>query len=256
MVSIGFLLRLISSQDTYQSIQSQIVSNPSKFDDTLATFQYGSLLVAGILKKVQHSKDSSAYSAKVYQSLRAIFYYFQDYRIVSRCWSLIPLLASLLRQLNSKPNISYSKLMPLAQTLSLVIFQALENYAAVLSHNFLSLPNFDLNDPKDQQYNTKVYRLSYRFWALYVILELADISRSILRPGSTATLRSSLDLAKLNPIAIRLYNNLGFLPLTFHWSTSGFLPETLIGLFGFVGSGALAYPHWVRLSKHLTSTLN
>jgi len=210
---------------------------------------------------------------------KAISAVIEDYRIFARLWGLVGLyvwarstyrtpLPTTTDAGTSKNKERLLRTLVWAEIASLVAFQVLENGAYLASKGVLTSKKWTGEEGIRRETLWSMY--SCRFWAAYVALELVrlGIERYYRPQGSSTQAPPTEDEkrvmgdgekeGKLREEEKRrhrkkedwcwwrdLVSNLGYMPMTLHWSVKeGLLGDWGIGVLGFVAGGALLVDAW------------
>ncbi|TFK49947.1 hypothetical protein OE88DRAFT_1632182 [Heliocybe sulcata] len=199
------------------------------------------------------------------QSLTKLGSLVGDARMLFRIWGLLPIVQWLISLERNPPPTRRLQVIERLQGWSMLAYYPLEHLYYLRAHNIIpsSLPSFTSwfsikGKPVGVDANA-MGMWSCRFWALYVALQFAHLGedrkllkmteRSIAKSKGKdpATVVEQEDLRKRwsafwNEVAA----NIGYLPLTLHWSLEKglFSDEVWVGIFGLVAAIASWRSGW------------
>jgi hypothetical protein len=225
--------------------------------------------------------------AKIMPSMKALVATIDEHRIFVRLWGLLGLYTWARGLYATPPSPSsataaskpgegpqskptsgrgrYMRMLAWAQIASLVLFQVLENGAYLASKNILTGPAW--SSDLGRQREAKWWMWSCRGWGVFVALELLRLAiqrYSSLSPeiesGTDGVVADGEKEGKLmveerekarrereNDWRRDLISNLGYMPLTLHYSMEGgLLPDWAFGILGVAGAGALLADAWAK----------
>jgi hypothetical protein len=262
-----------------------LLSNPASTDALLGTTSYTLTLLHAILsrliarrligEKAQHAPNSneSAYTsliARILPSIKELTSTIDDHRIFIRLWGLLGLY-TWARALSSTPisaNIGtaptrkerFLRILAWSQIASLVLFQVLENAAYLARKGVLTGPWW-----ADGRREARWWMWSCRGWGMFVALELLRLAIQRYPPSQEKEdgARVLADGEKEGKLLLEarekarrerqwdwrrdLVSNIGYMPLTVHYSVEGgLLPDWAFGILGVAGAGALLVDTWAK----------
>lgn len=208
---------------------------------------------------LRKAPDSSA--AAAYAKIGSII---GDSRTLWRIWGLLPIVQWLVSlERNPQPT---RKLLTIErlQGWSMLAYFPLEHLSYLLSHGLIpsTIPTiwfFISSSAKRIKLNANVLGMwSSRFWALYVLLQFAHLreDRKLLElrqrnlrkaKGVGLTLAEKQELRqRWDAYWSEVITNLGYLPLTIHWSLEkGFIKNDIwVGVFGLIAAIASFRTGW------------
>ncbi|KAF8591204.1 hypothetical protein K439DRAFT_1327939 [Ramaria rubella] len=227
------------------------LSTWSGSDKLFMVVQYLAKLLIPILElraRIQHraglrAKPTSA-GAEKWAILEGVL---SESRTVWRLWGLLPIIQWLIGLERAPPPTKYLHNIERLQGLSMLIYYPLEHYYFFASKNILS-PRLS----PSQSTNAKLAIWSCRAWAAYVVLQflhlredwkLLKLRERALKKNYSQT--SGVSDAERFEIAQRrrtiwneLLVNVGYLPLTLHWSLEKgiFTNQAWVGVFGTIAA--------------------
>ncbi|KAF8511510.1 peroxisomal biogenesis factor 11 [Gautieria morchelliformis] len=193
-----------------------------------------------------------------------------DSRILWRTWGLLPIIQWLIALERTPPPTKYLQTIERLQGLSMLIYYPLEHLYYFTSHSIL--PSRFSPSPSA---NAKIAVWSCRAWAAYVVLQflhlredwkLLKLRERALRRDSTKTTgdgESSLTSPEHTEVAQRknaiwdeFMVNVGYLPLTLHWSLQNglFTSEAWVGIFGTIAALNSFRGGWTATASPLPRT--
>ncbi|KAF2676465.1 hypothetical protein K458DRAFT_424678 [Lentithecium fluviatile CBS 122367] len=207
--------------------------------------------------------------ANTVAATKALTAVIDDYRIFVRLWGLAGVYvwargvwtASLGKEAGTKER--WVRRVVWAQIASIVLFQVLENGAYLASKGVLTSAAWSGEDGAKRE--VRWWMWSSRFWAAYVALELARLAilrsyNTSLSAGATAEEKDLLGDGEKEGKLLRevrqredwlwwrdLVSNLGYMPMTLHWSVEegrSVLSDWGVSLLGAVAGGALLVDAW------------
>ncbi|KAH8100990.1 hypothetical protein BXZ70DRAFT_892779 [Cristinia sonorae] len=185
-----------------------------------------------------------------------------DARMLSNIWGLLPIVQWLTSLERNPPPTRKLHTIERLQGWSMLCYYPLEHLYYLLSHSVIpsQLPRpaiFSLFSAASSSNTDKtinldagiISRLSVRFWALYVFLQFAHLreDRKLLKQRERALGKSKATTAQAELVDLRkrwdafwgqVVVNLGYAPLTLHWSLEGglFNNEAWVGVFGLIAA--------------------
>lgn len=238
-------------------------------DKVLMITQYGSQIVMPLLAalhrlrhRLQLTKQTESNIVPKIYNLYAVV---ADARILVRIWGLLPILQWMISMERTPPPTKLLQQLERLQGWSMVLYCPMEALAYLAMHKVITLSNETQN---------KLWLWGCRFWAFYVVLQFAHLveDNRLLRMRARALERSRghpppepkdgeqapvseetqltrrmwADLAeRKDAILNELWVNIGYLPLTLHWSVStGLIPEVWVGVFGTIAAAAGLRSGW------------
>ncbi|WFD19551.1 hypothetical protein MCAP1_001785 [Malassezia caprae] len=223
--------------------------------------QYGSGLVIALLLSWQRLRARRGPSALV-ASLRAINGLTADARILFRIWAVLPMIQWMVGLERSPPPTRNLQFIERLQALSMVVYSPMEAVAYLAMHKIL---------PVTDAVQDWLWLYGCRLWAAYVVLDFWHIieDHRVLRtnaraleksrghPGPAGSEKGMSDeqretrrlwaglRERKNMLLTQFWVNVGYLPLTVHWSVEGgFLTEGWVGFFGTIAAFASTRMHW------------
>jgi len=246
-------------------------------DKALMVTQYGSKLVIALLSlqhamrirlrhgtKAYHAVHGGSAAAKRVERLASLI---GDARTLFRIWGILPIIQWMIGMERSPPPTRLLHNIERIQGWSMLIYCPLEALAYLGSHSVL---------PISAHTQGKFYLAGARFWMLYVVLQLLHLvednrllrlraralerSRGHPTPARTPVTEKKVELGdaqaetramwreldqRKEAILNQLWVNLGYLPLTIHWSSrTGLISDAWVGLFGTVAAMAGLRSGW------------
>ncbi|EPQ52793.1 hypothetical protein GLOTRDRAFT_117498 [Gloeophyllum trabeum ATCC 11539] len=180
-----------------------------------------------------------------------------DARMLFRIWGLLPIVQWLISLERNPPPTRRLLTIERLQGWSMLLYYPLEHLYYLRAHEIIpatlpSLLSLFSSQAKPIEVNTnRVGMWSCRFWAVYVALQFAhlDEDRKLLRMTERSIAKSKghdpaveaerADLRKRwTAFRNELVANIGYLPLTLHWSLEQglFSNEVWVGVFGLVAA--------------------
>ncbi|EGN91910.1 hypothetical protein SERLA73DRAFT_191823 [Serpula lacrymans var. lacrymans S7.3] len=242
------------------------LSTWSGSDKFLMIIQYAIKLVIPFLNmrsRLQHRaglrKDTSSYTA---QSLKKFDGLISDSKMLWRLWGILPIVQWLISMERNPPPTRKLLTIERLQGWSMLVYYPLEHLYYLRAHELIpaiipSVASFFNRSSKPTSLNANALSLwSCRFWAIYVFLQFAHLSedRKLLKlreknlkkgkglaPEEKEDIRNRWD-AYWNEFIV----NVGYLPLTIHWSLEQglFKDEVWVGLFGLIAGIASFRSGW------------
>ena len=228
--------------------------------------QYGSNLLVAILLSLhalKKSKDKSSVFSRLAPYLKALEGLTADARILFRIWAILPMVKWMIGIERQQPPTRNLKLIERMQALSMVVYAPMEAAAYLAMHKVL---------PISDRVQNNLWLYGCRLWAAYVVLDFWHImednrllrtrakalekSRGHPSPPSTesatlteeqeATRRMWSDIyARKDMLLTQFWVNVGYLPLTLHWSlTKGLISDGWVGFFGMIAGLASWRMQW------------
>lgn len=228
--------------------------------------QYGSNVLVAVLlflHALRKRSDKSSVILRLVPRIRALGSLTADARILFRIWAILPMVKWMLdleRHLPLAPNL---KLIERLQALSMVVYAPMEAAAYLAMHKILPLSDVVQNE---------LWLWGCRLWAAYVVLDFWHIveDHRILRAEAKALERShghptpagaaekamsddqkatqhlwTQMRARKEALLTQFWVNVGYLPLTVHWSVStGLISEGWVGVFGMIAGLASWRKQW------------
>ncbi|KAI0077063.1 hypothetical protein K474DRAFT_1772045 [Panus rudis PR-1116 ss-1] len=180
-----------------------------------------------------------------------------DARMLANIWGLLPIVQWLTNLERNPPPTRKLLTIERLQGWAMLGYYLLEHLYYLVSHSIIpaQLPRPSLSsEPKDKVVNLDtgaLSRLSTRFWAVYVFLQLAHLREDhrLLKirertlgksKANTAQAEKEELIRRWDALWSQVIVNLSYLPLTIHWSIEGglFKNDIWVGLLGL--SAALA----------------
>ncbi|KAG5647339.1 hypothetical protein DXG03_000407 [Asterophora parasitica] len=207
-------------------------------------------LRARLQHRAGHRKVPTSSAAAAYAKIGSLI---GDSRTLWRIWGLLPIIQWLVSlERNPQPTRNLLTIERL-QGWSMLGYYPLEHISYLLSHGLIpatipSLASLISSSAKPIKLNSgKLGMWSTRFWALYVLLQLAHLREDKkllqLRQRNLRKAKVALTPTEKQELKQRwdsyyseLITNLAYLPLTIHWSLEkGFIKnDVLTGMFGLV----------------------
>ncbi|TCD63337.1 hypothetical protein EIP91_005656 [Steccherinum ochraceum] len=185
-----------------------------------------------------------------------------DARMLSNIWGMLPIIQWLTSLERNPPPTRRLHTIERLQGWSMLCYYPLEHVYYLLSHSIIpsqisrpSLSSFlssSTLEPKDNTINLDagaISRLSVRFWTLYVLLQFAHLREDgkLLKQRERALGKSKATTAQAEKEELRkrwdalwgqVVVNLGYAPLTLHWSLEGglFKNDVWVGVFGLIAA--------------------
>lgn len=223
--------------------------------------QYGTGLVIALLLGWQRLRARRGPSALV-ASLRAINGLTADARILFRIWALLPMVQWMVGLERAPPPTRNLQFIERLQALSMVVYSPMEAVAYLAMHKIL---------PVTDAVQNWLWLYGCRLWAAYVVLDFWHIveDHRVLRtnaraleqsrghPGPAESEKGMSDeqretrrlwaglRERKNMLLTQFWVNVGYLPLTVHWSVEGgLLTEGWVGFFGTIAAFASTRMQW------------
>lgn len=227
--------------------------------------QYGSnivisllLALIGLQKRLgAHAATLSSLVPKV-TALNALV---ADARILSRIWGLLPMLKWLIGIEHHQPPTRSLLLIERLQAWFMTLYCPMEAAAYLAMHKIIDLT------PRKQNL---LWLWGCRLWAAYIVLDLLHLvednrllrarakalqqsrgpattdEKAVAAEPPTETRRMWAELRERKDMLLsQLWVNIGYLPLTLHWSVEGgFLSNGWVGVFGTIAGMAGARMNW------------
>jgi len=185
-----------------------------------------------------------------------------DARMLSNIWGLLPIIQWLTSLERNPPPTRRLHTIERLQGWSMLCYYPLEHLYYLLSHSIIpsqlarpailsafSSKSLELKDTPIALDAGALSRLSVRFWALYVFLQFAHLREDgkLLKQRERALGKSKATTAQAEMDELRkrwdalwgqVVVNLGYAPLTLHWSLRGglFENEIWVGVFGLIAA--------------------
>ncbi|KAF8525899.1 peroxisomal biogenesis factor 11 [Hysterangium stoloniferum] len=190
-----------------------------------------------------------------------------DSRTLWRTWGLLPIIQWLIALERSPPPTKYLHNIERLQGLSMLIYYPLEHIYYFAAHSLLP-PRFS----PSSALNNKIAIWSCRAWAVYVALQFLHLKedwklyklreRALRRNsgksnGADEVLTEKMEVEqRKRAIWNEFWVNVGYLPLTVHWSLEkGLFPnETWVGLFGTIAAINSFQGGWAVTAPPLSKT--
>ncbi|EJD49543.1 hypothetical protein AURDEDRAFT_112419 [Auricularia subglabra TFB-10046 SS5] len=249
------------------------LSTWSGSDKFFMVIQYGAKLLVPLLEaraRLQHRAGLGAGkpNAKAIVAWQSLSAGIGDARMLWRIWGLLPILQWMISLEKSHPPTRALLTIERLQGWSMIAYYPLEHIYYLAAHKMLpwKLPSRTLN---------KISLWSTRFWAAYVLLQflhlredwklikLAERALRAQEKGKGTSIKDNeietpsaegwSELAKRKKaVWNELVVNLGYLPLTLHWSLEhGLLPsETWVAVFGLVAGLASFRGGWEATRRY------
>ncbi|KZV94728.1 hypothetical protein EXIGLDRAFT_736469 [Exidia glandulosa HHB12029] len=259
---LGTFARVPRSEELDHAVR--YLSTWSGSDKLFMIVQYAAKLLVPILEfraRVQHRAGLGAGqpNAKALAALQALSSSIGDARMLWRIWGILPIFQWMIALEKSHPPTRALLTIERLQGWSMVAYYPLEHIYFLASHRMLpwKISSRTLN---------KISLWSCRFWAVYVLLQFAHLREDLklIKMGERAlraqekgkslaikeddgATPSALELAKRKrAVWNETVVNLGYLPLTLHWSLEGGLlaNESLVAFFGLVAGLASFRGGW------------
>lgn len=237
-------------------------------DKLFMVIQYAVKLIVPLLQlraRVQHRaglrQTPNSRSAEAYAKLGDLI---ADGRTLWRIWGLLPIFQWLISLERSPPSTRNLLTIERLQGWSMLAYYPLEHLWYLLSHEIIPstvtspLSLFSSKIKKVKLDADRVGMWSCRFWALYVVLHFAHLveDRKILQQrqlmmkkakgtGLTQTEKQELK-QRWDAFWSEVVINVGYLPLTIHWSLGQglFQNEAWLGVFGLIAAVASFRTGW------------
>lgn len=228
--------------------------------------QYGSNLLVAILLflgSLRKRADKKGVLLRLVPSIRALGGLTADARILFRIWAILPMIKWMVGIERALPPTQNLKLIERLQALSMVVYSPMEAAAYLAMHKIL---------PISDAVQNQLWLWGCRLWAAYVVLDFWHIieDNRVLRTnakaleksrghpspsGSSAnalsddqktTQRMWAEIrARKDMLITQFWVNVGYLPLTVHWSVpGGIITEGWVGLFGLIAGLASWKAQW------------
>ncbi|KZS94161.1 hypothetical protein SISNIDRAFT_453882, partial [Sistotremastrum niveocremeum HHB9708] len=199
--------------------------------------QYAAKLLVPLLQlraRVQHrvglSKAATSQAAVSWAKLGGIV---SDARVLWRIWGLLPIFQWMISLEKTSPPTRRLLNIERIQGWSMLAYYPLEHLYYLGSHQIIPISSKKLE---------KLSLWSCRFWAVYVVLQFFHLSEDqrllklrerALRSVDAPEERKEIKRSKI-AIANEFWTNVGYLPLTIHWSLEKglFKNEAWVGIFG------------------------
>ena len=234
-------------------------------DKVLMITQYGSQIVMPLLAalhrlrhRLQLTKQTESNIVPKIYNLYAVV---ADARILFRIWGLLPILQWMISMERTPPPTKLLQQLERLQGWSMVLYCPMEALAYLAMHKVITLSNETQN---------KLWLWGCRFWAFYVVLQFAHLvednrllrarakalqqsrgpattdEKAVAAEPPTETRRMWAELRERKDMLLsQLWVNIGYLPLTLHWSVEGgFLSNGWVGVFGTIAGMAGARMNW------------
>ncbi|PWN40560.1 hypothetical protein IE81DRAFT_325423 [Ceraceosorus guamensis] len=253
----------------------------SGFDKAMMVTQYGSKLVVAFLSlqhvlrvrlagaKTFHAEHGGSSVAKRITRLGGLI---SDARTLYRIWGILPMIQWMISIERNPPPTRLLHNIERIQGWSMLLYCPLEAICYLASHSII---------PVSAHAQGRMMLLSVRAWAVYVMLQLLHLvednrllrlraralerSRGHPTPARTPSTEKNVQLgdeqeqtrqlwkeldARKEAILNQLWVNLGYLPLTLHWSVpGGLISDAWVGLFGTVAASAGLKAGWRATAK-------
>lgn len=223
--------------------------------------QYGSALIVAFLLALQRLKSRRSVSG-IIASLQAVSRLTADARILFRIWAILPMVQWMAGIERAPPPTRNLQFIERLQALSMVVYSPMEAVAYLAMHKILPVTDAAQN---------WLWLNGCRLWAAYVVLDFWHIIEDyrVLRTNARALEQSrghpgpaesekgmSDEQRETRQLWTRLQErkslllsqfwvNVGYLPLTAHWSIDGgFLTEGWVGFFGTIAALASTRLQW------------
>lgn len=241
------------------------LSTWSGTDKLLMITQYGSQVVMALLLALHKLRQRLHLTRKAQSTLepriRGLYAVVADARILFRIWGILPMVQWMISMERAPPPNKYLLTLERLQGWSMVIYCPMEAAAYLAMHKVL---------PLSDRVQNQLWLWGCRFWFLYVVLQLAHVvednrllrlrshaleqSRGHPAPPKTAALTEEQQLtssmwhdiaARKDALVSELWVNIGYFPLTLHWSVeTGILSEFWVGVFGTIAAAAGMRTGW------------
>jgi len=174
-----------------------------------------------------------------------------DSRMLWRIWGLLPIVQWLTSLEKTQPPTRKILTLERLQAWSMLAYYPSEHMYYLASHGIISISTRRL---------TKIAIWSCRFWAAYVVLQFFHLreDRNLLKQREKALKSISLEKEEVADIQKRkgaIWNefwvNVGYLPLTLHWSLESGLyrNEAWTGFFGLIAALASFRGGWAATAQ-------
>ncbi|KAF9036238.1 hypothetical protein BJ165DRAFT_1354867 [Panaeolus papilionaceus] len=203
-------------------------------------------------------------TSRAAESYNKIYSLVGDARMLWRIWGLLPIFQWLISLERSPPATRKLLTIERLQGWSMLAYYPLEHLYYLVSHNIIpsTLPSpTTIFSSKKKRINLDANTLgiwSTRFWALYVFLHFAHLweDRKLLKQRQTSLRKAKgtgLTQAEKSELGQRwdafwseVVINIGYLPLTVHWSLEKglFKNDIWVGVFGMIASVASFRTGW------------
>ncbi|KAK9453659.1 hypothetical protein V1511DRAFT_504131 [Dipodascopsis uninucleata] len=220
----GILLAAARAADPALTKANRILSNSSSLDLNLMTAQYVLSLLSSTLP-MREKKSTLPTRLKTLSSK------ISDVRTFNRLWGLIAMLRWAIDTLERSPSDSILRLIAYSQVIVNTLYQVIENAAYLGSLNIVPISKRSID---------RFWLISSRLFAAHVILEYIRLIR--VRQVSAKELL--MDKSAKELWWRQLIVNTAYFPLTIHWSSKGFLSDTVVGLLGTIAGGVRVVPLW------------
>lgn len=228
--------------------------------------QYGTSVLIPVLLWLHARRtrsDKGQMLADLVPRVRALNALTADARILFRIWAVLPMFKWMLSLAHHPPPSSSLRLIERLQAVMMVVYAPMEAAAYLAMHKIVPI--------SDARQNT-LWLYACRLWAAYVVLDFWHIieDQRLLRTSARAleasrghptpsasektqlsdeqqtTKRMWADLrSRKQMLMLQFWTNVGYLPLTAHWSVSGgFLSEGWVGVFGTIAAVASSRMQW------------
>ncbi|WFD34402.1 hypothetical protein MCUN1_001243 [Malassezia cuniculi] len=239
------------------------LSTWSGTDKLLMITQYGSQVVMAVLLALHRFRArlhlARSPESKLVPRIRNLYALVADARILFRIWGILPMIQWMISMERVPPPNRYLHTIERLQGWSMVIYCPMEAAAYLAMHKIINLSD---------RVQNKLWLWGCRFWLLYVVLQLAHVveDNRLLRLRSRALEKSrghpapktkDGEAVELNEeqkitsdiwqdienrkeaLVSELWVNLGYLPLTLHWSVeSGIISDFWVGVFGTIAAAS------------------
>ena len=227
--------------------------------------QYGSNVVVALLMALHalRQRRGKGFSvAHLIPRVRALNALTADARILFRIWGLLPMLKWMLSLAHHPPPSRNLRLIERLQALSMVVYAPMEAAAYEAMHKILP------SSPASQNF---LWLNGCRLWAAYVLLDFWHVveDNRLLRTNAKAleksrghpsphdsekalseeqqtTRRMWSELRQRKDMLLsQFWVNVGYLPLTMHWSVEGgLITDGWVGVFGTIAAVASTRMQW------------
>lgn len=222
--------------------------------------QYGSQVVMVLLlalhRLLRRIGAARTKESTVVPRIRSLYAVVADARILFRIWGILPMVQWMISMERTPPPNKYLLMLERLQGWSMVLYCPMEAAAYLAMHKVI---------PLSDRVQNKLWLWGCRFWLLYVVLQLAHVveDNRLLRLRSHALERtrghpapvsadSKTELtgeqkvtsdiwrdieARKDALVSELWVNIGYFPLTLHWSVeTGLISEFWVGVFGSIAA--------------------
>ncbi|WFD30369.1 hypothetical protein MSPP1_001388 [Malassezia sp. CBS 17886] len=235
--------------------------------------QYSSKIVISVLMALHALRQrmrlvGAATPSKAAARVQSLGSVVADARVLYRIWGVLPIIQWLISLERVPPPTRLLLVLERLQGWSMVLFYPMEAVAYLAMHNVITMAPARVN---------RLYLWACRFWALYVGLQLMHLvednrllrlrakalersrghpypapkkdaahSTESLTDEQQVTRRMWADLnQRKDAILTEVWVNIGYLPLTLHWSlATGLISETWVGVFGTIAAAAGIRSGW------------